>query len=290
MSKAAWRDGAIAATQRALYHHILEKQGGGSMIEARHVGIDPGTTSTSTNKTSAIARVGFISAVAVAAVAILAGPAYRLGVPLNIAFLGLTIGAVGSIAAAVLCLIGAVVASPSKGLAGRNRALAGLLLSVLVAGFIWSLYDTARSVPPIHDITTDTANPPPFQAVLANRDAGTNSPLYAGEEIARQQAQAYPDIRPLSLALPPAEALALAERAARSLKWDIVAIDPGAGRLEATDTTLWFGFKDDVVVRVQPSESGTVLDIRSASRVGVSDVGANAARIRRFFAVMHDLD
>src|SRR5690606_29272037 len=120
-------------------------------------------------RVSPAARLGFIAAVTVAVLAIGAGPAYRAGVPLNIAFFGLMIGGVGGIIAAILCLAGAIHANPAKGIAGRNRALAGLLLSVIVAGFIWSLYDTARSLPPIHDITTDTVNPPSFEAVLRNR-------------------------------------------------------------------------------------------------------------------------
>lgn len=240
-------------------------------------------------RVSPAARLGFIAAVAVALLAIGAGPAYRAGVPLNMAFFGLIVGGVGGIIAAVLCLIGAIHANPAKGIAGRNRALAGLLLGVIVAGFIWSLYDTARNVPPIHDITTDMVNPPSFKAVLAHRPEGSNSPLYAGEEIARLQRQAYPDIKPLAVGLPPEQVMPAVEKAARMLDWEVVAVDPAAGRLEATDTTLWFGFKDDLVVRLTPSGDGTVIDVRSASRVGVSDVGANAERIRRFLAVMEDL-
>lgn len=238
---------------------------------------------------SPVARLGFIAAVAVAVIAIAAGPAYRVGVPLQIAFLGLVIGGVGGVIAAVLCLVGALHASPAKGRTGRNRALVGLLLSVIVAGFIWSLYETARSLPPIHDITTDMVNPPSFEAVLRHRPEGSNSPLYAGEEIARQQRAAYPDIKPIVVARTPDEVMPAIEKAARILGWEVVAADPAAGRLEATDSTLWFGFKDDVVVRLTPEGDSTVIDVRSASRVGVSDVGANAERIRRFFAVMDDL-
>ena len=64
--------------------------------------------------------------------------------------------------------------------------------------------------------------------------------------------------------------------------WNIVAKDPSQGRIEATDTTFWFGFTDDVVIRITPMGSGARLELRSVSRVGVSDVGTNAARIRSF--------
>jgi uncharacterized protein (DUF1499 family) len=86
------------------------------------------------------------------------------------------------------------------------------------------------------------------------------------------------------MSVPPAEAFARAERAARAMGWQIVAVAPEAMRIEATDTTLFFGFKDDIVIRVRPSEHGSVVDMRSLSRVGTSDVGVNAKRIRAFLA------
>jgi uncharacterized protein (DUF1499 family) len=102
--------------------------------------------------------------------------------------------------------------------------------------------------------------------------------------VAQQQREAYPDVRPLETQLSPAEAFARAEGVARAMDWDIVAAVPEEGRIEATATTFWFGFKDDVVIRIRPSADGSRLDIRSKSRVGRSDVGANAARIRAFVA------
>jgi uncharacterized protein (DUF1499 family) len=69
---------------------------------------------------------------------------------------------------------------------------------------------------------------------------------------------------------------------ATALGWEIVAASEDDGRFEATDTTFWFGFKDDVVVRIRPEGDGSRIDLRSVSRVGVGDLGANAARIKRF--------
>jgi uncharacterized protein (DUF1499 family) len=140
----------------------------------------------------------------------------------------------------------------------------------------------AQLVPPIHDITTDTEQPPQFQAVLPLRADAPNPAEYGGAEIAGQQRQGYPDIAPLALEQPSAEAFRRALEAARGMGWDIVAADSVAGRIEATATTAWFGFKDDVVVRITPAGSGSRVDVRSVSRVGKSDVGANAERIREF--------
>jgi uncharacterized protein (DUF1499 family) len=121
-------------------------------------------------------------------------------------------------------------------------------------------------------------------AVVARRAAtnASNPPEYAGPEVAAQQKKAYPDLAPIRLAVPPAQAFDKARAAAQALGWEIVASDPAEGRLEATDTTRWFAFKDDVVVRIRPDGDGSRVDVRSKSRVGRSDVGANAARIRAF--------
>jgi uncharacterized protein (DUF1499 family) len=118
--------------------------------------------------------------------------------------------------------------------------------------------------------------------VLARRAGAANPPEYAGAETAAQQKQAYPDLLPIAVPEPPERAFARARAAAESLGWEIVAAEPSEGRLEATATTRWFGFEDDIVVRVRPGPAGSVVDVRSKSRVGRSDVGANAARIRAF--------
>lgn len=135
----------------------------------------------------------------------------------------------------------------------------------------------------IHDITTDTENPPVFVSILALRKDAPNSATYGGPEIAAQQHAAYPDIRPLVSDLPPERAFERSRSVARQMGWDIVDENPAEGRIEATATTRWFGFKDDVVVRIAPAAGdGSRVDIRSVSRVGRSDVGTNARRIRTF--------
>ena len=110
-----------------------------------------------------------------------------------------------------------------------------------------------------------------------------NSLEYGGPDLAVVQRAAYPDLMPLAVDAPPRAVLDAARSVAVELDWTIVAVDPAQGVLEATATTFWFGFEDDVAVRVRPGESGgAVVDGRSVSRVGVGDLGANANRMRAF--------
>jgi uncharacterized protein (DUF1499 family) len=139
---------------------------------------------------------------------------------------------------------------------------------------------------PIHDITTDTEDPPPFVALLALRRTTFNGAEYGGEKIARLQKAAYPDIQPHDLAEPPARAFERSLAAARAMGWRIVAAVPEEGRIEATATTPLLRFKDDVVIRVTSRGAGSRIDVRSKSRLGRSDLGANAKRIRAYFRAL----
>jgi uncharacterized protein (DUF1499 family) len=134
----------------------------------------------------------------------------------------------------------------------------------------------------IHDITTDTETPPAFVAILPLRAGAPNLADYGGPEITAQQRTSYPDLGPLTLQVPPAQAFTLAFAVEQEMGWEIVANEPAEGRIEATDTTFWFGFKDDVVVRITPAGSGSRIDVRSVSRVGKSGVGTNAKRITEY--------
>jgi uncharacterized protein (DUF1499 family) len=116
------------------------------------------------------------------------------------------------------------------------------------------------------------------------RAAAANPAAYGGAQIAAQQAAAFPDIAPLETALPPPRAFDLALAAAQEMGWRIVAAEPATGRIEATDRTFWFGFTDDVVVRIRAADGGSRIDVRSTSRVGVGDAGTNAARVRAYLA------
>jgi uncharacterized protein (DUF1499 family) len=224
-----------------------------------------------------LARGALVLAIAAAAGIAAAGPGSRFGLwDFRFGFRLMTWGSYAALAAAALGLLGVIL--------GGARAMAGVAMVIALAAFAgpWSFMRTARGVPPIHDISTDTADPPTFKAVLPLRAGASNTVEYGGEEIAAQQRKAYPDVQPLHLALPPAQAFERALRAARAMGWQIVLSAPEQGRIEATDTTAWFGFKDDVAVRVRPEAGGSRVDVRSLSRVGRSDVGANASRIRRY--------
>jgi uncharacterized protein (DUF1499 family) len=168
---------------------------------------------------------------------------------------------------------------------GRLAVLAAAIaIGASVAYFPWQWLQTARAAAAINDITTDTENPPAFVVVLPLRATAPVPAVHPGSETAKAQRLAYPDIGPLELAAPPAAAFARALDAAKAMGWEIVAADAAAGRLEATATTPWFGFRDDVVVRIKPTATGSRIDVRSVSRVGKSDLGANARRIRAYLA------
>ena len=229
----------------------------------------------------ALARIALVLALLCGAAELLAGPAYRLNLlSLGAALTTMRWAATSALAAAAIALVAALLAVRSGG-RERVMAIAALVLALAVAGPPLWLYMRAQQLPRIHDISTDTANPPAFVAVLPLRQDARNPVAYT-RATAAQQAAGYPDIASLRLPVAPAEAFARAERAARALGWSIVAAEPSEGRLEATDTTLLFGFKDDVVVRITPSAPGSIVDVRSLSRVGGSDFGTNAKRVRAF--------
>lgn len=146
------------------------------------------------------------------------------------------------------------------------------------------LLGQAKRVPPIHDISTDTADPPAFVGLLEERRKAPNGFAYGGEPVAAQQRRAYADIKPVIVKTAPRETTQRAIDAARAMGWEVVVADAATGRVEAIDTSTWFGFKDDIVVRVRPEGQGSRIDVRSVSRVGMSDLGANAKRIRRLLA------
>jgi uncharacterized protein (DUF1499 family) len=192
------------------------------------------------------------------------------------AYLGL-----GSAAVASFALVSSLRGQSERGTALSAAAIVlGILAFAIPGSFLW----TARHVPMIHDISTDTQDPPRFVALLEARRQAPNGADYGGPEVAAKQLAAYPDIRPVEIELAPAAAFERALATARRLGWAVAAADAGAGRIEATDTTAWFGFKDDVVIRVAPGPGGkgSRVDLRSVSRVGKSDIGKNASRIRTF--------
>ncbi len=201
-------------------------------------------------------------------------------------FLILRWAAYGGIAAALISAVGAVVTRPGRMRRGFILSVCGLIIGILVSGIPLSWWQTVKKVPPIHDITTDTENPPGFVSILPLRKKAPNPAEYGGSEVAAQQRRAYPDLVPAILPLPSNQAFERAYRKAREMGWKIVDQNQAEGRIEATDTTRWFGFKDDIVIRVRPEATGSRVDVRSVSRVGKSDVGTNARRIRKYLKAL----
>lgn len=196
----------------------------------------------------------------------------------------LKVATYAALAGLALCVVGLIFAKLSTPSVPVGRAVAGLIISALFAGYVIVQFNKVQSLPYIHDITTDTLNPPVFVALADVRKEAPNGLDYKGAEIAEKQKQAYPDIGPVPSRLSPAELFVKAEAAARAAGWDIAAADAQAGRIEATATSLIYGFKDDIAIRITPAAGGSQLDMRSMSRMGLSDVGVNAKRIREFIA------
>ena len=211
-----------------------------------------------------------------------AGPSYRIGLlSLTNAFGLLRWAAYAGIAAVVLGLIAASLGYMRHARAQLLIAVPALLAGLVAVGVPFEFQRRGRNVPPIHDISTDLENPPVFEAVVPLRADAPNS-LERTPEVTEQQRRGYPDLAPITLPVPVEQAFGRALAIAQDEGWQIVTADKSTGRIEATDTTPWFGFTDDIVVRVTPWGAGTRVDVRSVSRVGVSDTGTNARRIRRY--------
>ena len=173
----------------------------------------------------------------------------------------------------------------------KGVALFAFLLGAAFVGYLGNYARIAKSVPAIHDATTDLQDPPIFYHLKLRPDnmdkiPETDRPGWAAlpplERWRAIHAAAYPDLKPMTVAMAPKAALAKAAAVAKASGWAVAAVDQAQNQVEATATTRFFRFKDDVVVRVRPSGTGSVVDLRSVSRVGLSDLGANAARIRAF--------
>jgi len=219
-------------------------------------------------------RVALALAVLAAALLVLSGLGVRAGLwPFRFGFgmfagalfAGLAAAGTAAVALLVPRLRGGPVAVP----------VVALLLGLGCAAVPLDYVRRVKTLPYINDITTDTETPPQFQ-----------QPKAYEAHFAELQRIGYPGLRPLELALPPAQAFARAREAARGMGLEVTGLDEKAGRIEAVATTRWFGFQDDVVIRIAASGAGSRIDMRSRSRVGRSDAGANAQRIQDFLARM----
>ena len=222
-----------------------------------------------------------------AAAAVVAAPlGHRVGLlPLGPAFVLLLAGVALALGALVFWAV--ALARGSVALLGDPRVTVAGVVAAVAAVVPLAAILSAAGAPAIHDVTTDTGDPPRFEAVVPLRADAPNSLEYGGPELAAAQRAAYPELAPLTVDLSVEAAVETAQAVAEALGWRIVSADPARGLLEATDTTFWFGFEDDVAVRVRPAgDSRSRVDVRSVSRVGVGDLGANAARIEAFLERM----
>lgn len=204
----------------------------------------------------------------------------RFGVwSFQIGFLGLAAGTILAVLGLVLGVVGLVVASKRNVPDNKPPIYVGLTISVLILALMGWQFNTASSVPPIHNISTDVSDPPQFDKVVALRGENTNPLEFDAASIAPLQAEHYPWVKPFVSDASMEDAFASALAVVERLGLEVVNADAASGLIEATATTFWFGFKDDVAVRVRATDSGSVIDVRSVSRVGLSDLGLNARRI-----------
>ena len=198
-------------------------------------------------------RIALAAALLGALVAAASGPAVRTGLA------SFTVGILMLPAAGLLGFAAALLALLARWRGGRvGRALSALVVGLAIAAIPAGAYVQARSVPRINDISTDP------------------------QEQSEESRRAYPDIQPLRVKVAPNIAFERAKGAIEEAGWQLVREDASAGRLEAVATTFWFGFKDDVIVRVTADGGGSRVDVRSKSRVGKGDLGTNAQRIRTY--------
>ncbi|MBU2136461.1 MAG: DUF1499 domain-containing protein [Alphaproteobacteria bacterium] len=211
---------------------------------------------------------------------------------------------IAALVIALIALVATLVRSPRT---GWRAALIALIIPAVGFGYLGYVRGQSADIPPIHDVTTNVDDPPVYsEAMIALRTAEESNPVaefsapltslpayqgprfapLAGKTLGQVGQEAYPELTTLVTAKPPADAFAAAEAEARAQGWTIVSADAGAGAIEATAETFWFGFKDDVVIRVRPAEAGSAIDMRSTSRVGLSDLGANAARIEGYMTAL----
>jgi uncharacterized protein (DUF1499 family)/drug/metabolite transporter superfamily protein YnfA len=221
---------------------------------------------------------GLILSIAALTAVVLSGVGYRLGLWHFTLGLQVTEWAVyGAAVALLLSIRGLLQTWTHSARRGRVVAIIGFLLALVPLGMALQWQYATRTYPAINDISTDTVDAPVFW------DMPTPSE-YPGVKTAEIQRAAYPDLASLKLAQPSAKAYAFALKAVTSNGWTLVASVPEEGRIEATTSSLIYGFVDEVAIRVKAVDGGALVDMRSRSRLGKIDRGVNAKRIRAYLA------
>lgn len=200
---------------------------------------------------------------------------------------GLLLYALSCLAAAIVLLLFVLLLALPKYRQRRRQAGLGILLALPGTLLLLSVVATRGDYPPIHDITTDLSDPPVFTHAPTLRGPDSNS-LAVKPDTLGVQREAYPDLESLRSERTPGNAYRHALEVAAELGWDITWRDPERGYIEAVDTTAIMAFKDDIAIRIRAAADGSVIDLRSVSRVGVGDIGANAKRIRAFIKAFNE--
>ena len=195
------------------------------------------------------------------------------------------------LAAMAVSLLALVAAFGSGQRRGVVRALLGLVIGGIAAYFPWQASEMRGVYPRMHDITTDFADPPSFAFAAEMRAAEHGAGVvYPGPDTAAMQQKFYPGIAAPVLSVPPPQAFERTLAVIKAKGWTIVTADPAMGIIDAYDKSFWFGFTDDVAIRVTAAGPGNLnhsrVDIRSGARQGRGDLGVNAARVRGFIAAL----
>jgi hypothetical protein len=233
-----------------------------------------------------VAAAAVVSAALAIACGLIPGPAHRAGLLAMETAVAMTLfaaipGLLSLVAGAALLIVFRRETLGNR----RVQAFLAIAVGLIVCGVFVAWIHKATSLPPIHDLSTDTSDPPAFDALLSYRLDAANPPDYPGEKTAELQSRAYPDVATLYTSVSCEGVLAAAEAVALRMGWEVVASSEGDGsecRLEAMAQTRWFGFRDDIVVRGRDNGYETAVDVRAKARTGVSDLGRNAATIVEF--------
>jgi uncharacterized protein (DUF1499 family) len=240
-------------------------------------------TKTGVNLGRWLVFIGLALAVLCVLAAMASGLGYRMDWwHFRTGFLILRVAFFGALAAAALSLLGLILSRGARGT--LVSGLAGLIVALGFAYVPWQWKQTVDALPYIHDITTDVDNPPQFVAAANLRKEGDHPVEYDGPEVAAKQQEAYPDLAPMVVNAPREKVFEAAKAAIGAMNLTLTDASPMEGRLEASHTSFWYGFTDDMVVRITETPDGIRVDVRSKSRVGRSDLGQNAKRIRAFLA------
>ncbi len=230
-----------------------------------------------------IMYIGFILAVLCAFAAIGSGLGYRLGLwhfRTGFEILKWSFFLSG---ATLLILLACMFFVQTKTRMDSVIGISGIVICLVLVYVPYSWKKTLDAYPYIHDITTDTLNPPNFVMVGELRGEEDHSIEYDGLEVANLQVEAYPDLKTLIIEANAEKIMQLTESVLIDMGLEIVSVDSESGRIEAVATTFLFGFKDDMVIRLTETDGPKIkIDVRSKSRVGKSDLGQNAKRIRKF--------